>query len=575
MSQIHDIACRLRSKIRRRLPLPAIVLGLGIMAIFPSTVFSAAIWSYDDYWGINGWRTTNVLAATTLSLEKTGDTIRLSWPFINPAAESAVQTTTELPPTSAWETITNQPTTSYIDGIRSLSLSADDPQRFFRLVALQTNWFPVFSFAIFYDTQLEFTQCAPMTINGRTHANGPVCLGAASGNILRFNGTVTTTSSLVVSNLGGYSSFAVPVYNGTPTFRTSTPQLKLSGIVTNHTIISSNRVIIEFPPTGESLLSADGQQRFYNKAGVVLLISNNNITVNIKELGSPSGFISNYTYSSFSNIFYATNVVIGAQRTNLNGSLPFLSLTNRFYDYRESKWVMVSQINMSILKNWLTTNQTVLTKFPLGAGSYPTIMYVADFRTLTNLHAVRVVNGALIPTNGINHASARGFTLATINPLYVWGNYNLPNSSAADKADPSATFPASFICDAITILSGAWTDSVYGNGSTTLSSRSAANTTVNAAIIAGSVYTTGTGAGNWSGGVHNLPRLLENWSGDTLTLNSSLVNLYPSMRATNQFQNPGVYYLAPTRNFNWNTNFIDPAGLPPGTPSVVTVSTLP
>jgi hypothetical protein len=30
----------------------------------------------------------------------------------------------------------------------------------------------VFQFAIFYNSLLEFTWCAPMTVNGRTHANG-------------------------------------------------------------------------------------------------------------------------------------------------------------------------------------------------------------------------------------------------------------------------------------------------------------------------------------------------------------------------------------------------------------------
>lgn len=427
---------------------------------------------------------------------------------------------------------------------------------------------PAFQFAIFYNGQLEFTQCAPLTVRGRTHANGPICMGAASGNTLRFEGLVTTTSSIVTSNLGGYSSFATPVYAGTPSPGRQTQQASLNLPIGQANTADAVREIINVPPSGEAVNSPMGQERFYNKAGVVLLISNNNITVNIKDLGTSSGFISNYTYWSYSNAFFASNTNVAAQRTNLQNRLPFLSLTNRFYDYRESKWVMASQIDMGILKTWLVTNSAILTKFPTNTGQYPTIMYVGDFRTVTNLHAVRVINGALIPTNGINHASARGFTLATANPLYVWGNYNLPNSSHADQANPSATFPASFICDAITILSGAWTDSIYGNGSTSLSSRGAANTTVNAAMIAGSVYTTGTGAGNWSGGVHNLTRLLENWSGDTLTLNSSLVNLYNSVKANTQFQNPGIYYNAPTRNFNFNTNYLVEAKLPPGTPTI-------
>ena len=73
----------------------------------------------------------------------------------------------------------------------------------------------------------------------------------------------------------------------------------------------------------------------------------------------------------------------------------------------------------------------------------------------------------------------------------------------------------------------------------------------------------------------NLPRLLEAWSSSggssyqTLTLNTSIVNLFTSTRATNQFQNAGVYYYAPTRQFSFNLNFLIPQTMPPGTPLLI------
>src|SRR5205807_1791618 len=74
-------------------------------------------------------------------------------------------------------------------------------------------------------------------------------------------------------------------------------------------------------------------------------------------------------------------------------------------------------------------------------------------------------------------------------------------------------------------------------------------------------------AGTFSGGVMNLPRLLEDWSSSTLTLNTSIVNMFASQIATNQFKNPGTYYWAPSsRNFSFNTNFL--AKQPPGTPNL-------
>lgn len=132
------------------------------------------------------------------------------------------------------------------------------------------------------------------------------------------------------------------------------------------------------------------------------------------------------------------------------------------------------------------------------------------------------------------------------------------------KAHPQLPSPASVVSDALTILSANWSDAKssgsYG------SRNNPQNTTINAAILTGVVYTTGTDSSTFSGGVHNLPRLLENWTGYTLTLNTSIVNLYNSVSATNQFQVPGIYYNAPNRQFSFDVNFTDPKKQPPGTP---------
>lgn len=429
-------------------------------------------------------------------------------------------------------------------------------------VAIDT--IPAFQYAIFYNGQLEFTQCAPLTVRGRTHANGKICLGAASGNVLRFEGLVTTASSIVYSNMAGYSGFATPVYAGTPSpgYKTGQPTLQLP-IGTNNTA-AAVREIINPPPAGESITSLMGQQRYYNKASLVLIVSNTTVSLMVKNQGTSSGTITNISYNSASPS--------AVERTNLVRAFPFLTITNKFRDYRESKWVMPTEINMSLLRYWLPTNAHVLSYYPAGSGSYPNIMYIDDNRTITNLHAVRVHTATVIPTNGTSAAQATGFTLATQNPLYVWGHFNTPNTGHRGTTNTTATFPASLVSDAITILSESWTDNVYGNGSTALSSRNAVNTTVNAAILSGVVYTTGSGVGQWSGGVHNQTRLLENWSGDTLTLNTSLVNLYNSAQATAQFQNPGNYYNAPTRNFNFDRNFLSQYDLPPGTPMISVIS---
>lgn len=537
---------------------------LLLTLLLSSPALATNEWTYHDYWSVYGWKQLPDLLTADLRLFKSsGNNHTVAWridaPPNNDNAGAILQTSTNLAEEGSWTTVTNAPVIFPSTGDRSVTLPFTEPQRFFRLMAIETNWFPIFGFAIFYNDQLEFTQSPSLTINGRVHANGKICMGAASGNTLQFLSLVTTASSIVVSNMGGYSGFSTPLYQGTPTNRVGTPKLEMF-LGTNATP-AALREIINIPPPGESPNSPLGRQRYYHKAALLLLVSNTTVTLTVKDQGTLTGVSSNVTYNSAAPS--------PPERTNLTQAFPFLSLTNEFTDFRESKRVKVTQIDIGGLKNWLTTNMMVLSRYPSsGVASYPNIMYVADLRTVTNLHAVRVVNGMVIPTNGVSAAAATGFTLATPNPLYIWGHYNSPNPSHLGTTNTTATFPASFVCDAITALSPNWTDYGYGATATPLSSRSASSTTINAAILSGVVYTTGPAVGQWSGAVQNQVRLLENWTGQTLTLNASWVNLYNSVKATTQFQNPGIYYNAPTRNFHFNQNFLNQFKLPPGTPVV-------
>jgi hypothetical protein len=158
-----------------------------------------------------------------------------------------------------------------------------------------------------------------------------------------------------------------------------------------------------------------------------------------------------------------------------------------------------------------------------------------------------------------------GLTVATALPLYVKGNFNAPDTTPG-LTNTANTLPASLVGDAITVLSGNWKDA-YGNNA--LSARPAANTTVNAAFLAGIVQPTNTtGTLHYSGGVENFPRLLENWSGYTFTYNGSMVVMYPSQFATNYWVQTGTYYNAPTRSWAFDANFLNCNLLPPTTPQL-------
>jgi hypothetical protein len=237
---------------------------------------------------------------------------------------------------------------------------------------------------------------------------------------------------------------------------------------------------------------------------------------------------------------------------------------------------------MDLLSKWLTTNAVVNAKFPNSGGVYnastvPNILYVADNRNTNSgqMTAVRLKSGTTIPTNMVTIAGQNqpsGFTVATPNPLYVLGNYNCPVSADLNTATTTNNaYPASLVSDALTILSGSWVDSASNQtlGSSGGGVRTASSTTVNAAIITGVVYSTGSGSTQYSGGVMNLPRLLEDWGNGgsvTLTLNTSIVNLFNSARATHQWQQPGTYYYAPTRQFSFDQNYLNYTKQPPGTP---------
>jgi hypothetical protein len=171
--------------------------------------------------------------------------------------------------------------------------------------------------------------------------------------------------------------------------------------------------------------------------------------------------------------------------------------------------------------------------------------------------------------------SSKGLTIATPFPLYVLGNYNIQQAAGGPYSqlttDTSHTYPAALMGDAVTILSTTWSDTAtaYTRAGNSMSARNAGNTTVNAACLEGIVQSiTVGGTKHYSGGLENFLRLMENWSGDTLCYNGSIVVMFPSIYATNFWIQPGTYYDVPTRLWGFDANFTSQAGQPPATPRV-------
>jgi hypothetical protein len=190
-------------------------------------------------------------------------------------------------------------------------------------------------------------------------------------------------------------------------------------------------------------------------------------------------------------------------------------------------------------------------------------------------HVLKLVNGSLgnLPTRP---DGTGGFTVAAENPVYVQGNYNARNGGFVDANHAAAAV----IADSVTLLSNQWIDggstAINNAGSmrfpTQVGSRVATTAWYRMAIAAGKNrsfprplgWASATDYGT-DGGIHNFLRYNESWGG-SLNYRGSLVSLYYSMYNTGIFKCCTVVYSPPTRAYAFDTLFLNPNNMPPGTP---------
>ena len=449
--------------------------------------------------------------APVLQIQWIGGMVALSW-RVSPSSY-ALESSSSLA-SNSWSRVTNAP--GFADDRFVLELPLAPPHQFFRLSG--ASLVPIFQFQVFYELDLEINNGPGMAFNGRVHSN--TNLYAASPGTLTFSDAVTAGGTIRHSK----SPFDPVIRsNGTVVYDAA----HASGTTRLTLPIGTNqlRQIVEAPPAGEDRLSDIGRQRFYNKADVVVLVSNEAVTVTSGALNNFALPLPELVHSNF-------------VRTQIS-----------FYDYRQTRDVAVTQIDIAAWRAWSSTNVTLR---PILGRDIRSI-YVADFRTLPlgELKAVRLVNGQTLPPLGL--------TVATPNPLYVQGHFNQPNPAHIGTINTSNTVPAALVADSITVLSSAWSDA---RSAQMLIGRPAVNTTLNAALLGGIVPSDGS---SYSGGLENLPRLLEDWAGRTFTHNGSMAVLFTSKHATGFWGGPGVYS-PPVRAWNFDRNFLEPAKLPPSTP---------
>ena len=216
---------------------------------------------------------------------------------------------------------------------------------------------------------------------------------------------------------------------------------------------------------------------------------------------------------------------------------------------------------------------------------------VARGRAATSDHSyyrrgVRLVNGTVLP--GIYDVATPentlGFTVSSENGVYVMGNYNatgvgIVTGNAVTPPEnyyPNDTanhIPAAVIADAIVVLSNAWTDGNSFRKPFRRSDRVASDTVARFGLISGDPITgtssqaySPSGFGPLNGGIHNFKRFLESWSSRRLNYSGSLINLYNSQTNNSAWKCCNVVYSPPVRDWTFDSTFLDPHRLPPGTP---------
>lgn len=176
-------------------------------------------------------------------------------------------------------------------------------------------------------------------------------------------------------------------------------------------------------------------------------------------------------------------------------------------------------------------------------------------------HALKVRNG-----NNIAGLGVTGLSIVSENPVYVEGDWNSPGGSFAGAHAATAV-----MADTVTLLSNNWNDvRSYTQPYSPGNRDRVTQTWYRLAIISGKGIAFAQPAGTSTdfgtdGGAHNFLRYLED--GDrAVNYRGSMATFFFARQGVGTFKCCATVYNAPTRNYAFDTDFLNPALLPPNTP---------
>ena len=442
------------------------------------------------------------------------------------------------------------------------------------VVTANAQSIPLFQFGVFYNEDLEIHNGPTMEFAGWVHTNANLYLtpGSSTG-ITNFHDLITTPDSLFWQRKNtNYREPRVRIDNAAGVAQTLNFDSRSNpgqSFVTASNALFNGRVMtgvsgvqpLRLPlPSGmdpvQLIMPRSGGDDADTRAVKFAWKATAHITVDMAQLNNVNTC--------------AGLTIIGSPLPTGASCAMFTGNDEAFWDGRENIGVDVFDIDMGALQLWASANS--VRDYSI---VYITFSNVNTGNVLRDYPVVRIRNGSTLRAP---------ITVSTDRPMYIWNNFNTVGWR-----------PASFIADAITFLSPAWTDAAHTVGahvpgtSWTSPPVTNVNTTMSvyAAIAAGHSATpcdwqrTGcvvttpppavAGTGNYGGGLENFPRFLEDWSSDPMIYRGSLVSLFQSRYAARRRWNWATYYQAPARDWAFDLRFRDPNNLPPGTPVVGSV----
>lgn len=450
---------------------------------------------------------------------------------------------------------------------------------------------PIFQFAVFYTDDLEIFPGPSMTLGGRVHTNGDLYLGCGGTltvdtNYLRSVGKMHRSRKDNPSSSSGTVKVRKWVENPyDPTqpeeyvAMYSKSQMTNQGVSTQsgYDSMFSNGVDLnddgDYTDSNEWLPWGPGALDFWAEPDGYAVGSGSTVqsrSHGVGEAVSPKiGSISMfeeseggaYEWDDAQEAYVNVGSGIGTHDPGFFHESADLSIIT----YADGSWDAFDIDGLSV-KSLLTSTVT------------QTAMYDArqangngQNTPITEIDMAELASSGAFPSNGLLYAAHYGMgdgvdakgvllkngsqlhgalTVVSEGAVYIQGDYNTTNKKGA-----------SVIGDAVNLLSNDW-DGSKSPGQLP----KASETTFNTAIVTGNHSTK---VGGYNGGLENLPRFHEKWSGINCNIVGSFVNTWESKYATGKWKYGSDRYKAPGRRWSYDTAFNTVANLPPFTPMAV------